>query len=266
MYFRPEKLHQLNHEGQYFKVRGPLVVSRSPQGQPVLVQAGASDEGRDVASELGEVVFTAQPTLQGAQEFYRDIKTRAANAGRDPDHVKVMPGFAIVVGESQAEADDKLGQLQKLIHPELGVQQLSYLLGFDLRGYPIDGPLPDISQRSGTGGHTDSSRGHLLAATAQRDKLTIRQLYEHIALGRGHHPVTGTPARIADEMEAWFKADAADGFNVMCMLLPTGLDDFVRLVVPELQRRGLYRTRYTGTTLREHLGLPRPANRFTAAA
>lgn len=260
LFFHPEKLHLLEHSGKHFKVRGPLNVSRSPQGQPVLVQAGASNDGRQVAAELGEVIFTAQPSLEEGVRFYRDVKERAAAAGRDPAHVKVMPGFSVTVGESRAQAQEKLQALQQCIHPEVGMQQLSYLIGHDLSGHPIDGPLPDIPKRDSAASRTD-----LLISLARRDNLTIRQLYERIALGRGHHQVTGTAADIADEMEQWFKGGAADGFNVMCALLPTGLEDFVGLVVPELQRRGLYRTRYEGTTLRGHLGLPRPANRYAAS-
>ncbi|MET0264025.1 MAG: LLM class flavin-dependent oxidoreductase, partial [Duganella sp.] len=246
------KIRTLNHRGAHFSVAGPLNVSRSPQGRPVVVQAGGSEAGRDLAAATAEVVFTAQPTLARAQDFYRDIKRRVADKGRKPESLKIMPGLFAVVGRSQAEADDKFGQLQQLIEPQAGLALLGRMIGnFDLSGYPLDGPLPDLPETQ----DGQRSRQQLLTSLAQGENLSIRQLYERIAGGRGHFTVVGTAATVADQMQAWFEQEAADGFNFMAPALPGGLDDFLALVVPELQRRGLFRTAYSGATLRDHLGL-----------
>lgn len=248
----PARIRKLDHRGAHFAVAGPLNVTRSPQGRPVVVQAGGSEAGRDLAAATAEVVFTAQPTLAGAQDFYRDIKRRVADKGRHPDSLKIMPGLFAVVGASQAEADDKFGMLQCLIEPKAGLALLGRMIGnFDLSGYPLDGPLPELPQTE----DGQRSRQQLLTNLAQGENLSIRQLYERIAGGRGHFTVIGTAQTVADQMQAWFEGGAADGFNFMAPALPDGLDDFLALVVPELQRRGLFRTAYTGTTLREHLGL-----------
>lgn len=248
----PARLRKLNHRGPHFAVAGPLNVSRSPQGRPVVVQAGGSEAGRDLAAATAEVVFTAQPSLAKAQDFYRDMKARLAAHGRAPESLKVMPGLFAVVGHSQGEADDKFGELQRLIEPKAGLALLGRMIGnFDLSGYPLDGPLPDLPQTQ----DGQRSRQQLLTDLAQGENLTIRQLYQRIAGGRGHFTVVGTAQAVADQMQAWFEQEAADGFNFMAPALPGGLDDFLSLVVPELQRRGLFRTAYRGTTLREHLGL-----------
>ncbi|MCZ8389599.1 LLM class flavin-dependent oxidoreductase [Achromobacter xylosoxidans] len=261
-YFDPAKLHPLRHRGEHFSVRGPLNVSRSPQGRPVVVQAGASPAGRDLAARTAEVIFVAHQTFDEAQAFYRDIKGRAVEYGRDPDDIKIMPGIFPVIGRSQAEAEDKFARLQDLIHPVVGVQLLSNMIGgFDLSGYPVDGPLPDIPETNG-----GKSRQQLLIDLARRDNLTIRQLYLRIAGARGHQQVVGTPRSVADQLQQWFEEDGADGFNIMSPWLPGGLDDFIELALPELRRRGLFRTEYSGTTLRQHLGLARPAHRAVAAA
>ena len=248
----PARIRKLDHRGAHFAVAGPLNVTRSPQGRPVVVQAGGSEAGRDLAAATAEVVFTAQPTLAGAQDFYRDIKRRVADKGRHPESLKIMPGLFAVVGASQAEADDKFGMLQSLIEPKAGLALLGRMIGnFDLSGYPLEGPLPELPQTE----DGQRSRQQLLTNLAQGENLSIRQLYARIAGGRGHFTVIGTAQTVADQMQAWFEGGAADGFNFMAPALPGGLDDFLALVVPELQRRGLFRTAYTGTTLREHLGL-----------
>jgi FMN-dependent oxidoreductase (nitrilotriacetate monooxygenase family) len=248
----PARLRKLNHRGPHFAVAGPLNVSRSPQGRPVVVQAGGSEAGRDLAAATAEVVFTAQPSLAKAQDFYRDMKRRVVAHGRVPESLKVMPGLFAVVGRSQGEADDKFGELQRLIEPKAGLALLGRMIGnFDLSGYPLDGPLPELPLTQ----DGQRSRQQLLTDLAQGENLTIRQLYERIAGGRGHFTVVGTAQAVADQMQAWFEQEAADGFNFMAPALPGGLDDFLSLVVPELQRRGLFRTEYRGTTLREHLGL-----------
>ncbi|MGK8837688.1 LLM class flavin-dependent oxidoreductase [Achromobacter xylosoxidans] len=261
-YFDPAKLHPLRHRGEHFSVRGPLNVSRSPQGRPVVVQAGASPAGRDLAARTAEVIFVAHQTFDEARAFYRDIKGRAVEYGRDPDDIKIMPGIFPVIGRSQAEAEDKFERLQDLIHPVVGVQLLSNMIGgFDLSGYPVDGPLPDIPETNG-----GKSRQQLLIDLARRDNLTIRQLYLRIAGARGHQQVVGTPQSVADQLQQWFEEDGADGFNIMSPWLPGGLDDFIELALPELRRRGLFRTEYSGATLRQHLGLARPSHRAVAAA
>ncbi|CUI60322.1 Nitrilotriacetate monooxygenase component A [Achromobacter xylosoxidans] len=261
-YFDPAKPHPLRHRGEHFSVRGPLNVSRSPQGRPVVVQAGASPAGRDLAARTAEVIFVAHQTFDEARAFYRDIKGRAVEYGRDPDDIKIMPGIFPVIGRSQAEAEDKFARLQDLIHPVVGVQLLSNMIGgFDLSGYPVDGPLPDIPETNG-----GKSRQQLLIDLARRDNLTIRQLYLRIAGARGHQQVVGTPQSVADQLQQWFEEDGADGFNIMSPWLPGGLDDFIELALPELRRRGLFRTEYSGATLRQHLGLARPAHRAVAAA
>lgn len=258
-FFDSSKLHVLNHRSEHFKVRGPLNVARSPQGQPVIVQAGSSDDGRDVAAETAEVVFTAQSHLAEAQEFYADIHHRMAKFGRDPGDVKVMPGFFVTVGRTQQEAEDKHARLQSLIHPQMGLTLLSKYMGYDLSTCDVDAPLPELAPNN-----LISSRSTQLSTMARQDNLTVRQLYERVAGSRGHFQICGTPAKVVDAMEEWFTGGAADGFNVMPPTLPGGLDDFVELVIPELQKRGLFRTKYEGRTLRENLGLRKPVSRYAA--
>ena len=255
--FDPAKLHTLDHKGEFFRVRGPLSVPTSPQRYPVMVQAGASDDGRDLAAAMAEIVVAAHNEIESARACYADIKGRAAALGRDPGSVRIMPGFVPFVGRTRAEAQEKFQTLQKLIHPQVGVRMLSHYMGHDLSGYSIDGPLPEIPEtHSGL-----ASRTALLTAVARRDGLTIRQLYERVAGGRGHFQAIGSASDIVDIMVEWVETGAADGFNVMPPLFPTALEDFVELVVPELQRRGLHRTRYEGNTLRDHLGLAMPLSR-----
>ena len=225
-------------------------MARSPQGQPVIVQAGSSETGRELAAQTAEVVFTAQTSLADAQAFYSDLKARLGQYGREADSLKIMPGVFVVVGQTEALAQAKFEAFQALVEPEVGVALLGRMLGnFDLSGYPLDGPLPQLPL-------TDSgqrSRQQLLSELAQREQLTLAQLGRRIAGGRGHYSVIGTPVQIADELQRWFEEGAADGFNILVPHLPGGLEDFAGLVVPELQRRGLFRREYTGTTLRETL-------------
>lgn len=258
-YYDPAKLHVLNHSGEHFKVKGPLNVARSPQGRPVIVQAGSSETGRELAAQTAEVVFTAQTSLANAQAFYSDLKGRLAKFGRTPDSLKIMPGVFVVVGETEVLAREKFEAFQALVEPEVGVALLGRMLGnFDLSGYPLDGPLPELPL-------TDSgqqSRQKLLTELAGRENLSLAELGRKIAGGRGHYSLIGTPVQIADQLQEWFEQGAADGFNVLVPHLPGGLEDFADHVVPELQRRGLFRTEYEGTTLRENLGLEKPANQF----
>ena len=253
IYFDKDKLQILDHEGPYFRARGPLNVPPSPQGEPVMVQAGASDDGRELAAETAEVIFGAQQTLEGAQEFYADVKSRMLAYGRKPDDLKVMPGLLVCVGETHDEAVCKYDMLQDLIDPVTGLQLLSKRLDYDLSGFPIDGPLPDIPRNK-----ISSTRVDLFVEIAQRENLTIRDLYRRVAGARGHYEIIGTPTEIVDMMEQWVTEKGCDGFNIMPPVFPASLRDFIDMVVPELQRRGLYRTEYSGTTLRENLGLTRP--------
>ena len=260
-FFDPAKMHVLNHKGTHFQVRGPLNVACSPQGRPVLVQAGASGTGRDVAARLAELVFTAATTFEQAKEFYDDVRTRIPRFGRSQDQVKVMPGFYPVVAPTASEAQEKYDYLQSLIQKPVGISILEHTIGVHgLDKIPLDGPVPEMADTNGP-----LSRQRLLLEQARRDKLTFWELCLANAGPRGHALSIGTPTQVADEMEHWFKDGAADGFNVMPAWLPGSLKDFVDLVIPELQRRGLFRTEYEAMTLRENLGLPRPINRHHLA-
>ena len=256
VYFDPAKLHVLNHAGEHLKVRGPLNVARPIQGWPVIVQAGASDAGRQLAAETAEVIFAAGGSVSYAREFYADVKDRMVTAGRDRDHLKVLPGAFVVVGESAAEAREKRARLDRLVHYDSAIASLSIALGHDVSGADPDAPLPPIPESNAS----KSGRERVLEL-ANREHLTVRELAQRVG-GYAGLAFVGTPATIADQMEEWFFTEACDGFNVMFPYLPGGLDDFVDRVVPELQRRGLFRRAYEGKTLRENLGLPRPENRF----
>jgi alkanesulfonate monooxygenase SsuD/methylene tetrahydromethanopterin reductase-like flavin-dependent oxidoreductase (luciferase family) len=241
----------LGHDGESFAVRQGLGIPASPQGRPVMVQAGSSDVGRDLAARTADVVFVATQTLSVAKEFYDDVKARAARAGRDPDHVKIMPGVSPVVADSRAEAQAKFDELQALIPDDVGLALLaSYLATDALKGLPLDGPLPELKSTEGM-----QSRQALVVEQSRRDGLSIRQVAQHFAGARGHWRLVGTAADVADQLEEWFKGGAADGFNVMPAYFPGELDSFVDRVIPELQRRGLFRTAYEGGTLRRNLGL-----------
>jgi alkanesulfonate monooxygenase len=260
LFFHPAKLHMLHHKGEHFSVRGPLMVPRSPQGQPVIVQAGQSDAGRELAARTAEVLFTVQQQLAPAKAFYADLKARVARCGRSPDSLKIMPGVVTVVGRTRDEAQEKFDRLQALIHPELGVAALSDIVGLDLTPFPLDGPLPDVPLSN-----TQQGRQKMVVEMARSENLTIRQLYKRVATARGHRVALGTAADIADALEEWYRGGAADGFNIMPQVFPAGVNEFCDLVIPELQRRGLFRTKYEGRTLRENVGLPRPKNRFVAS-
>ncbi|MET9232200.1 LLM class flavin-dependent oxidoreductase [Lentzea sp. NPDC003310] len=257
------KVHEIGHKGRFFSVRGPLNAVRSPQGHPLLVQAGSSEDGKAFAAAWAEAVFTAQQTHAEATAFYADLKRRAEALGRPADGLKVLPGIVPVLGGTEAEARALAAELDDLIIPTRAVRQLTELIGVDLTGHPLDErlpPLPPVSHVNGA-----KSRFELVRDLAERERLTLRQLLGRLGGGRGHQVVAGTPEQIADHVELWFTTGAADGFNVMAPLLPSGLEDFVEHVVPLLRARGLFRTEYTGRTLREHYGLPRPVSRFTAA-
>ena len=259
IYFDPARLHVLDHKGKYLKVRGPLNIARPVQGWPVLVQAGASDAGRQLAAETAEVVFAAGGPIDAGRAFYADVKARTARAGRNPDHIKILPGAFVIVGSSLDEAREKRARLDSLVNYDSGIAALSIAIGQDARAFDPDGPLPEIPETNAS----KSGRERVIAL-ARRENLTVRQIAGRLG-GYGGLAMMGTPAMIADQMEEWFTTGACDGFNVMFPYLPGGLDDFVDKVVPELQRRGLFRTAYEGRTLRDNLGLPRPDNRFFPA-
>ena len=256
IFFDPDRVRPLNHEGPEFKVRGPLNVARPIQGWPVIVQAGASEAGKQVAAETAEAVFAGVATLADGQRLYADIKGRMPALGRDPEHLKLLPGCFVVVGDTVEEARAKRAHLDSLVHYDSAIASLSIALGTDASSFDPDAPLPPIPDTNAS----KSGRERAIAL-AEREGLTVRQLAQRLG-GYGGLAMVGTPASIADEMEAWLEGRAADGFNIMFPWLPGGLDDFVDRVVPELQRRGLFRREYEGRTLRENLGLPRPPNRL----
>jgi FMN-dependent oxidoreductase (nitrilotriacetate monooxygenase family) len=259
--FDPAKIHVANHKGKHFTVRGPISMARPPQGHPVLIQAGKSEPAREVSARVADAVFTSQTTLEDAQEFYADVKGRLAKFGREPDDLKIMPGVAIFTGRTSAEAEEKYERLHALINPQSALALLKERLGgIDLSGHPLDGPVPEMK-----GNDVRMSNPPELARLARRENLSIRQLANRYAAARSHWMIRGSAKDVADQLESWFRGKAADGFNLLPQILPGALNDFVDLVVPELQRRGLFRTEYRGTTLREHLGLKRPPSRFAAA-
>ncbi|MET0694453.1 MAG: LLM class flavin-dependent oxidoreductase [Propionibacteriaceae bacterium] len=255
------KVHAIHHAGRHFRVKGPLNVPRSPQGHPLIVQAGSSEDGKNFAARHAEAVFTAQQTLADGQDFYRDLKARTAALGRNPDEIKILPGIVPVIGSTETEALAHERQLDELIRPEYARLQLAKTLRVPPETLRLDAELPaDLPDEDEIEGA--KSRYTLIVNLARREHLTVRQLIGRLGGGRGHRTFTGTPEQVADAIADWFDHGAADGFNIMPPALPSGLDEFVDHVVPLLQQRGLFRTEYTGSTLREHYGLPRPASRW----
>ncbi len=255
LYFEPGKLHVPHHKGEYFQVKGPLTVARSPQGHPIIFQAGSSGPGMALAARTADCIFTAQPALENGQAFYRQVKALAASFGRNPDDLKIMPGFNPVVAATRAEAQAKFRELEELVHPLMGLGMLSMALGIELDPaiHPLDGPIPELPPTN-----SGQSRQAMLLDTARRDNLTLRELALRQVNGSGNSWAVGTPSDIADKMEEMFTQGAADGFALTPAVLPSSLDDIAEFVVPELQKRGLFRTEYEGATLRENLGIPRP--------
>jgi alkanesulfonate monooxygenase len=237
-------------------VRGPLNIARPVQGWPAIVQAGASDAGRQLCAEVADAVFTALPNINAGREFCADVKSRAEKAGRNPEHVKILPGVMIYVGDSLDEAQAKRAKLDSLVYYESAIASLSIALGTDASKFDPDGPLPEIPESNAS----KSGRERAIER-AKRENLTVRQLAQRMG-GHGGLAFLGTPKMIADHMEEWLEARASDGFTLQFPYLPEGLDDVVERVIPELQRRGLFRRAYEGATLRENLGVPRPENRF----
>ena len=266
LFFDPEKLHRLDHQGEHFSVRGPLNIPRSPQGHPVLLQAGSSDDGRDFAAEFADAIFTGHVTIDSAKAYYDDLKSRALNFGRDPSQVVLMPGLSAVVGRTEAEAREKQEQLDALMHPVVALEILGTVLGeVDLSPYDMDGPLPPEERLPVPPSAAKTGRANWFSL-AKKENLTIRQLAQRAAHGRGKSAVVGSATQVADHLQEWFEKGAADGFNIQAPYQPAAFNDFVTLVVPELQRRGLMRKEYEGTTLRDHLGLERPASRYAKSS
>lgn len=259
-----DKVHRIDHVGRHYRVRGPLNVARSPQGRPVYVQAGSSEDGRSFAVQHAEAIFTAHQTLASAQAFYADIKARAVSLGRRPEHIRVLPGISPYLGSTQAEADQLEEEINDLIQPPASLDQLKRMIGIDLSGFDLDGPFPrHLIDTNGPKGV--ASRFQLIIDIVDREQPTIRQLIKRLAGARGHYVFVGTPERVANEIQTWFEQGAADGFNVMPPWLTGGFDAFVSEVVPILRKRGLFREEYTGSTLRDHYGLPRPESGFALA-
>lgn len=260
-YSDESKIHAANHKGKHFQVKGPLNIARSPQGRPVIIEAGSSPAGQQLAAQTAEVVFTAASSLEEGQAFYQSQKQFVRDAGRQPDHLLILPGVMPIVGRTREEAQAVWNQLNELVDIDNGIEQLSARFGVDMTAYPLDGPVPEIPATEGS-----QSRVKLLTELAARENLTLRQLAAVAAGSRGHRVVVGTAEDIADDFQHWLEQGGADGFNIMPAVLPDQLELFVELVIPELQRRGLFRTDYQYSTLRENLGLPSVDENFAAVA
>lgn len=258
--FLPEKQHPLDHDGVYFKLHGALNIARPPQGKPVIIQAGASETGKEFAARTAEVVFASDPTVEAGRRFYDDLKGRMGKYGRSPGEMKILTGLSVVIGDTEAEAEDKYQTLQGMIHPDVGRMRLATDLETDLSDLPLDEPIPE-HRIPKTSNHHRAYFDHIVRMIRE-EKLTLREMcmrYE-----RGNVTFRGTPVQVADHMQAWLDAGAADGFMMIFHTMPGGMRDFIDQVVPILQQRGLMRTEYEGSTLRENLGLKRPENRYVA--
>jgi FMN-dependent oxidoreductase (nitrilotriacetate monooxygenase family) len=263
-YADPARIHRVGHRGRYFSVAGPLNVERPPQGYPLLVQAGSSEDGKDFAARHAEAIFTAHQTYERARDFYADIKSRARSAGRNPDGVIVLPGIVPYIGSTETQARALARQVDDLRVPEYGLVQLSRVFELEPGDFELDAPLPDsVLARPRLEG--SQSRSELIIEMAVRENLTVRQVLSRLGGGRGHFEFAGTPEQVADTIVGWFSHGAADGFNIMAPALPSGLETFIDQVLPILRRQGLFREEYEGTTLREHYGLDVPPNQFQVA-
>ena len=256
IFFDPDKMHVLDHDGEFLKCRGPLNIARPVQGWPVIVQAGSSDSGRQLAAETAEAVFTSHRTLKLGQEFYSDVKTRMQAAGRDPENMRILPACMVIVGDSLEEAREKRAVLDSKVHLDSAIASLSIAVGSGASKFDLDGPLPELPESN----QSKSGRDRVIQM-AETAGLTVRQLAQRLG-GYSGLCIMGTPEMIADEMEEWLETRGSDGFTIMFPYLPGGLDDFIDRVIPELQRRDLFRREYEGKTFRENMGLPRPKNRY----
>jgi N-acetyl-S-(2-succino)cysteine monooxygenase len=261
LFFDPSKVHVLNHHGKHFNVRGPLNVARSPQGRPIVVQAGASPPGKNLAARISDVVFTAQAKISDGKIFYDDVKSLAVKHGRRSGDLKILPGFMPVLGRTLEEAQGLLAEMRSGITDDAALRSLNRIAGgLDLTKFPLDGPLPELPVSNGA-----QERQRILVDMARRENLTLRQAGQRFVEGNAHNNACGTPQMIADIMEEWFEKEACDGFILQPSYYPRGVYDIVTLLVPELQRRGLFRTEYEATTLRGNLGLPVPKSRYAKA-
>lgn len=257
-YYDLSKVHELNYKGRYYSVKGPLNMTRTPQGRPVIVQAGSSSSGQALAGRIAEVVFTVQLELDVAQEYYSNIKKHAVAAGRRPEHCSILPGMVPIVARTDEEAQAKLAKLMTYVDSNNAMRTMSRRFGHDMSSYPLDGPVPDLPV-------SNLKQGYSTVASAKAKRLgyKLRDIYNEIAIARGYLLACGSPTTVANVMQEWFEGGAMDGFVLLPAHFPEAFDDFIDLVIPELQRRGLFRKEYEGTTLREHLGLPQPKRRTT---
>jgi len=255
-----DKVHTIDFKGKYYSVKGPLNIARPPQGYPVLVQAGSSESGKEFAAKVAEVIFTAHQSIESAQHFYKDVKSRLSKYGREADQLKILPGISPILADTVEEAREIESELFNYVNKDGAIKQLSERFGIDLSKYPLDEPLSLEGVRETDEVNGNKSRHQLILDLVRHEQLTLKQLINRLAGARGHFTFTGTPLQLADVIENWFVNGAADGFNVMPQIFPSGLTQFVDKVIPELQNRGLFRTEYSGTSLREQLGLKRPAN------
>ena len=260
LYFDPARMHVTHHKGKFFKVDGALNIARSPQGHPVIIQAGASDTGRELAARTAEVVFASDADPLSAKKGYDDLKDRMAKYGRDPASLRILAGMPVMIGRTQEEAEAKHLRLQELMHPDVGRFRLGTDLEADLSDLPLDEPIPESRLPKQANLHKAFFEG--IMKIIREENPTLRQLY--LRYERGRKTIKGTPSQVADVMEHWFSTGACDGFMMQFHILPGGLEEFVTGVIPELQRRGLFRKDYQGPTLRDHLGLPRPPNPLSA--
>ena len=260
VFFDPEKMHRLNHTGEFFSVQGPLNISRSKQGRPVLIQAGSSEAGKNFASKVADAVFTGQSSLEGAAEFYRDIKERAAKHGRSRDEILILPGCAPIVGRTPEEAEEKYQEIANLVVIDHALNYLGrYFNDMDFSPYGLDDPFPELGDFARNGWESTTDR---IKKLVKDENLTLRQMALRSTTPK--HPFIGTPEHVAGTMQSWFEAGAGDGFMMNAAVLPDGFNDFIDHVLPILKDRGLFRTEYEADTLHGNLGLPKPANRYTA--
>ena len=249
VYVDPAKVRTLDHKGRYFQVRGPLNIERSAYGDPLIIQAGGSEPGQELSARTADIVFSVvNGDTAEAKAAYDGLKSRLAKHGRAPGDMAILPGVMPIIGRTDAEAKAQLDRLQSWLTPTNALTLVSHRIGHDISGYPLDGPIPELPPSNNS-----QSFARTLLDLARREKMTLRDLYNITAAARGHWVICGTPKRIADTLEEWFLAGLADGFMILPAYFPGAFDDFVDLVVPELQRRGLFRTEYAGSTLRDHL-------------
>ena len=259
-YYDKTKVHTLNHKGKFYSVRGPLNLMRTPQGQPVIAQAGASDDGQEFAAQVAEMIFAVQLEKEHSQAYYKKFKEKVAACGRDPDHCKILPGLMPIVGRDDEEAQQKLSDLMTYVDPAVAMKTMSSRFGHDMSRFDLDGPVPDLPLSNAI-----QSFAKVAYEKGRKHKLRLRDIYNQIGVARGYLVACGGPASVADIMEEWFHDRAADGFVLIPPYFPGAFDEFIDLVIPELQSRGIFRREYTGNTLRDHLGLPIPVNRHSTA-